>query len=286
VYDMPELDETEQSAVLETLYQYYQYQYTAHKMELKEYRKNSFAVLRRRSQMPVAKEKLISGEDPSLAHDTFELAVNSGINRHQSLTEVKLAPAYTALTSDNYGMIHGSGIEVLSSYWRYYYQKHKAVLQNFTALGITSLVPSDRVFSQVSYMNNLAVERIYNAQTNKEGYAATAEFGLGKTYALSDNFWLYGLLKANVAYGGFIPHNQYVGTTPEIGAFAEMGDIRLHLSAQNTFATTRLARRMRYNATISYGITRNLSLDFTYKASHYQHAGNAEEWLVGLKYYR
>ncbi len=283
-YTMDDLSTDEQAAVLETLYQYYQYQYTAQKMELKEYRKNSFAVLRRRSQMPTPTAPTLTGEDPSLSHDSFQIAVGGGTVKGQSFTEATIRPAYTALTDSHFGLIKGAGVEVLKSRWRYYHQRHKLVLQDFTGLDIVSLVPSDRVFHPISYVTNFSLKREYNPKTLREGYAGAAHFGLGQTYALGDSLWLYGLVKASGEYGGFLSGNGWVAAAPEVGVYSSFWRLHIHAAAEQNFATRVAGQRLIYKGEVALELTKNTALALEYRDEHNAKGHNRQEIMGQLRY--
>ncbi len=283
-YEMPQLTEQEQATVLETAYQYYQYIYIAKEMELKEYRKNSFAVLRKRSAMPPVAEHEIAGEDPSLAHDSAQIALSAGINRHQSYEQITIRPAYTDLMNNNFGLIKGAGVKVLESSWRYYNQRHKLVLQNFTGLNIRSLVPSNRVFTPYSYTTDMSLRREYSPQTLDEGYVANIGFGLGRTYALSDSLRMFGLLQAGGQYGGFLPHNQWVGLTPEIGIFSNFERFRLFAAASYRFTPYKSSDRLMYRTAIAFDLTRNLGLELSYESDFNARGRNREQFATSVRY--
>ena len=282
-YDMPELSEVEQYQVLDSEYQYYQYRYTSGDMDLKEYRKNSFAVLRKRSALPAAEEIKPEGYDPSLSHGSYQLSFGGGVYNHKSFEQITVRPAYTSLTDNNEGMIRGAGVRVLETVGRYYNQRHRFVLQRFAALGIYSLVPVDRVFWPYSYKTDFSLVREYNPQNEKEGTVGNIEFGIGKTLSVTERVWLYGLINAHGQYGGTIPDNYWLGVAPEIGIFADFSPLRIHLAAENTFATSRFGNRLQYKADVAVGITKNLSLNFEYNTSHNQRGHNQQEWLTAVK---
>jgi hypothetical protein len=282
-YEMDELSEVEQRQVLETEYQYYQYRYTKGEMELKEYRQNSFAVLKKRSKLPVAEELKPEGSDPSLSHGSAQVSFGGGVYNHQSFEQIMIRPAYTSLTDNNEGLIRGAGVRVTEIIGRYYNQSHKLVLQRFTALGIYSLVPIDRVFGPYSYKTDFSLVREYNPQNEKEGTVGNIEFGIGKTLSLTDRIWLYGMLDFHWQYGGLIPDNYWLGVAPEIGAFADFSLFRIHLAAEQTFATSRFGKRLQFKVDTAVGITKDLSLNFEYNASHNKRGHNQQEWLTSLK---
>ncbi|MBP5352604.1 MAG: DUF4105 domain-containing protein [Alphaproteobacteria bacterium] len=282
-YEMAGLSTEEQAEVLETVYQYYQYQYVAQKLELKEYRKNSFAVLRKRSQLPTVEERQIDGQDPSLSHDSAQISVSSGVSAHQSFEELMIRPAYTTLTDDSWGLVQGAGIKVFESRWRYYNQKHKFVLQEFTPLHIDSFVPATRVFNPFSYITDTGIRREYSAKKQKEGYVADIHFGVGKTYALPLDLRVYAVLNAGGQYGGFLNSNHRLDIAPECGVFAEWGKVRIYAAARKAWATDQDGDRLSYKAIAAYGLTRNLTLEAEYTATRYHGGYNREEYMVGLR---
>lgn len=283
-YDMSELSEEEMPLVLEAEYQYYQYIYTAGDMELKEYRKNSFAVLRKRSAMPAADEIKPDGQDPSLSHDSFQVSFGGGVYNHKSFEQINIRPAYTALTDDNWGLIKGAGISVLETQIRYYNQSHKTVVERIIGLKIDSFVPADRVFSPWSYLSDMNIHREYNPRDNAEGYVGEIVFGMGKTYALSDWFWLYGILSAKGQYGGFITGNQWGGVAPEIGVFNDFGRLKIHFGTEKIFATRKFGNRLIYKAEAAIGLNKNLSLAAIYNISHNDNGHNRQELMGQIRY--
>ena len=283
-YKMPNLSETEQRQVLDTLYQYYQYRYTKGEMELKEYRQNSFAVLRKRSALSAAEELKPEGYDPSLSHGSAQVSFSGGVYNHKSFEQVTIRPAYTSLTDNNEGLIRGAGVRVTEIIGRYYNQNHKLVLQRFTGLAIYSLMPMDRVFMPYSYKTDFSLVREFNPQNEKEGTVGNIEFGIGKTLGLTERFWLYGMIDVHGQYGGLIPNNYWVGAAPEIGMYADFSPVRIHLAAEQTFATAKFGNRLQYKADVALGITRDLSLNFEFNASHNKRGHNQQEWLTAVKY--
>ena len=72
-YAMDGLSETAKANVAETAYQFVQYQYVAHKLELAEYRRQSFAALRARNALKNAGsiDELKDGKPPYQAHESM-----------------------------------------------------------------------------------------------------------------------------------------------------------------------------------------------------------------------
>ena len=268
-YAMPDLSEKEQAEVLETAYQYFQYRYVEKDLELSEYRKNSFAVLRKRSQMPKTElSEDFAGENPENSHDSMQVSVRTGVYNKKSYEEFEIRPAYTSLTDSSYGLVKGAEVSVLKSVWRYYNQKHRLVLQSFQPLNILSIVPADRIFSPISYSTNVELKREFNPENEKEGYVGDLAMGVGKTMELLEKIRIYGLAEARGQYGGFIPHNYWLGIAPRVGIYGDFDDFRLHLWARQTFATRKFGERLDYSAEAAYGFSKNFSVALKYMSSH------------------
>lgn len=279
------LSEQEKAEVLEAQYQYYQYRYTANDMDLSEYRKNSFIVLRERSKLPDIKDKIYNKEDPSLSHDSFQVAIGTGVYDGKNFEQLEIRPAYTNLADNTYGLIKGAEISVLSSKWRYYNENEKFVLEEFSPIKIKSLVIANRIFNPISYATNWEIKREYNPQTMKEGYVAGLNMGVGQTYELWGNFWLYGLIKIGGQYGGFIPDNYWIGFIPEVGLYKDLGFVRFHSIIEKIWANRKFGDRLKYKTIVSWGFNNNLSLELEFNSSHNAKGNNQQEFLGSIRYY-
>ena len=284
-YEMKALSAPEKAQIFEALYQYYQYKYTAHEMELKEYRRNSFAVLRRRSQLPTAIEPQLSGEDPTLSHASKMVAMRFGARRKKWFSELIIQPAYTGVTDNNFGLIKGSAIHVLENRWRYYYSKHRLVLQQLALLRLLSLVPSDTIFQPLSYQTDFSIRREQNLRNNSEGYVSKALFGFGKTYAVAEWVWFYGMLNAVAEYGGFIPNNQFAAMRPEIGLYTDFEKLRAHFKVSYNYATNSFGKRLLYHAEVNGDINQSVSLTGEYTAEHSLSGGHSDEYAISLRWH-
>ncbi len=283
-YEMNGLSEYEQAEVLETAYQYFQYRYFDKDMELAEYRKNSFAVLRKRSKMPKTElQDKFDGENPELSHDSMRVSSGIGVYNKKSYEEIEIRPAYTSLTDSSFGLVKGAEVSVFKSVWRYYNQKHRAVLQSFQPLNILSIVPADSIFSPISYSTNVELKREFNPSNQKEGYVADLELGIGKTYGFKPNIRFYGLVEARGQYGGLMAHNYWLGIAPRVGLYTDFNKLSLHLWARQTFATRKFGERLEYNAETAYGFSENLSLALRYFSSH-NRGKNQEDYSLNLRY--
>ena len=121
-YELPEnLSEDEKSDVLGTAYQFVQYQYVAKKLELADYRKQSFDILRQRSKLKTTKEeKKIQGKSPLESHESMRLTAGIGAKNGNVFEEIAYRPAYHSLTDNDFGLLKGAEINFLETKLRHY----------------------------------------------------------------------------------------------------------------------------------------------------------------------
>ena len=284
IYDYQNLSEEEQAGVFDTAYQYVQYQYVAKDIELKEYRNKSFKLLRERAHVTVKDNftPLTTGQSPLEAHHSMRVGIGFGVRNGGAFQQISYRPAYTSLTDDSYGLLSGAEINFLNVDFRHYDRQNNYVLQNFDILGIRSLAPVDVMFFPFSYNIQLGINREMNPDTEEEGYALNLTVGGGVSYALTENIKAYALLNNHLAYGGFLPHNQWAGLGAAGGVYADYGDFRFLGEAEKIWATSRYADKIKYNLEASYSLTRNVSaaLSYTY---HDNHVHDLDETMLSLR---
>lgn len=284
IYDYSGLDEKDKGGVLEAAYEYVQYQYVAKNIELKEYREKSFKLLRERAQTPVKGTftPLTSGQSPLDAHHSMRAGIGLGVRNGGAFQQISYRPAYTSLTDDSFGLLSGAEINFLNMDIRHYDRQNNYVLQNFDIVGIRSLAPVNVMFFPVSYNIQLGINREMNPDNEKEGYALNLTVGGGVSYALNDKVKVYAMLNNHLAYGGFLPHNQWAGIGAAGGIYADYGDWRFFGEAEKIWATSRFADKIKYNLEASYSLNRNWSaaLSYTY---HDNHGHDLDETMASLR---
>ena len=104
----------------------------------------------------------------------------------------------------------------------------------------------------------------------------------GGTYALNNNIWVYALTGVQGAYGGGLPHNQWVGLSFKPGLLVRFSEASLQLEAQKVWATSKIGSTLKWNITADYFLTRNWSLEAAF--SYTQNYGkNVTETVFRLK---
>lgn len=285
-FDVAGLPESEQADVLETAYQYVQYQYVAQKLELQDYRTQSFKALTARNK--IKKQAVIPelqmGNSPLETHESMRFTAGGGFRNGEAFQEISYRPAYHSLTDDNHGFLRGAEINFLNTTLRHYDDQNKTVLQRLDLVGIKSFSPIDEMFSPMSYVINADIAREFNPETEDEGYAFNLKVGGGAVYALSDEVWGYAMGNSYASYGGFLPHNQWIGAGFGGGVYADFDSWRLLAEAEKVFASSKFADKIKYRVEAAYTLSRNNALAFEYLLD-VNHGKNLEEGSLSWRHY-
>jgi len=284
-YKSDTLSDAEKAEVLETAYQYVQYKNVAQEISLTDYRKQSFKLLQNRNKIKniVLKDNLIEGKPPFDTHNSMRAETVLGEHNGDGFEEISIRPAYHSLTDDNYGFLRGAEINFLDTTVRHYNKKNNMVLEKFELLSIRSISPADKMFNPISFQIFADVSRETN-KDKKDGYVANLVVGGGSAYTLKNDVWIFALINNHLAYGGFLPRNQWAGISGNIGLLADWGRLRWLAEAEKTFATSKIGSKIIYKSEILYSVSRNLALLLNYKYQQ-NYGEDIEEWGVGLRSY-
>ena len=286
-YAFEGLSETEKAGAAEAAYQYVQYQQVAGDLELADYRQRSFKLLMARNNIKVKDnfKPLTDGEEPMDAHESKRLVVGAGVRNGQAFQEIQLRPAYHSLTDNGYGLLSGAEINFLNLKMRHYDNDNKYVLQDFDILGIKSLSPVNDMFMPYSYNIQWGINREMNPESGDEGYVSNLVVGGGFTFEPWDNTYWFVMLNNHAAYGGFLPHNQYLGLGAAVGVFADWGNWRVLAQAEQIWATTNYGSKLKYNAEVSYALAKDWAVAAEYKYEQNRGKYDVDEGMLGLRYY-
>lgn len=287
-YSLNGISDEEKPDVLETAYQYVQYQFIKKEFEISEYRRRSFKGLSARNKLQEQKALMSEnpkGRSPLEAHEAMRITLGIGSRNGKAFQEIAYRPAYHSLTDNGYGLLSGAEINFLNSRWRHYDDSHKNVLSEFNIVGIRSLSPMDRLFTPTSFNINWDVWRVLNPEKQKEGYASRLQTGGGATIALSDNFWLFVNGGVEAAYGGFLPHSQYAGINLSAGAYVPFSRFNLLAEVQRTYATSWLADKISYKLEGNIVLSTNWGLAAEYRFDDNSKGRNTEEFLTSVRHY-
>ena len=281
-----ELEDAQKADVWETAYQFVQYQWVAKKLELGDYRKQSFEVLRNRSGF---KDKgsiaeLSEGRSPLKAHDSKRLVLGAGERNGEIFEKLEFRPAYQSLTDNDFGLIKGAQINFLNQEWRYYDERDKLVLQEFDILNIRSISPIDVNFKPTSFQIDLNVKRWQNPQNESEHYVGSLTIGGGGAVDVSDSLRLFALINNRVGYSGGLPHNSYGALSLNVGALVGLGNWRALVEAEPQIATQKPFNQIAYKGELNYIISTDWAVALSGEVIDSK-GKNAQEYSLGVRYY-
>lgn len=259
--ELESLKDEERADVLETGYQYVQYQYVEGSLELAEYRKKSFKLLQARSKIANQHQyfnELNEGKNPVLAHKSRQVSGGFGSRNGKFFQEIGFKPAYTSLLDDSYGLLKGAEINVFDMDFRHYDNKDKYVLQNLDVLHVKSLSGVDVMFSPFSFEITAAIRRQFNPRTQKDYIKGIVGLEAGQSYALNDDLLVYMMSGPSFAYSGELNDNTCFGFDVKAGIYYNHDKWRLNAEAKQNFATSYETRGQTYTVEAAYGFTRNL----------------------------
>ena len=256
----------------------------AKKLELKDYRKQSFDILRNRSKFTAKiKEEKNEGRSPLESHEAMRATFGLGSRNGNLFEEVAYRPAYQSLTDNNYGLLKGAEINFLETAFRHYDNENKIVLQNFDLVSIRSISPIDEMFQPLSFQVKANVER-WQPDEDEEGYVANLRVGGGGAYDFND--WMRGfmLINSEAGYGGFLPRNQWAGVGGQVGILVDVGNLRVLAETEKVYASSKIGAKTIYKGEAVYSLSRNWAA-----AAHYKYQQNyghdIDEIYLGVRSY-
>ena len=287
-YSLNNIPDEQKADVLETAYQYVQYQFVKKEFEIAEYRKRSFKGLMARNKLQNQKAQMSEnpeGKSPLKSHEAMRTTIGTGKRNGEAFQEISFRPAYHSLTDNDYGLLTGAEINFLNSRWRHYDKSHKTVLSEFNILGIKSLSPINQMFTPTSFGINWDVWRVLNPENDKEGYATRIKVNGGGTIELTDFWWFYINGGIEGAYGGFLPHNQYAGIEFTAGSYIHFQYFKLLAEAKQMFATNWLGNKTTYSVEANIPLSTNWGLAAEYRYEDYKNGNDLEEFMASVRYY-
>jgi hypothetical protein len=212
-------------------------------------------------------------------------AVGAGSRNGDAFQEISYRPAYHSLTDNDYGLLPGASINFLNMRVRYYDSSHKTVLSKFDLLEIRSLSPVNQLFAPTSFGLGVNVERELMPDTKKEGYVLNLSARGGATVAPYDNLWFYFLGSTYGNYGGFLPHNQYIGSGFALGAYINFRYFKLLGEAEKVFATTWYGNKIKYKLEAAIPLSANFAIAAEYRYEDNKKGKDLEEYITSIRWY-
>ena len=281
----PQFTPTQQAAILETAYEFIQYQWTEGKTDLKTYRRQTFKTLQNRTKLNTpSTPPAIQMPSPLTAHHSARITLAQGFERGNSFQEIQIRPAYHALTDRPNGLLNGSEINFLNTNLRHYDALKQLSLQQLQLVEITSLSPWNALFHPFSYTIKTGINRNWNPKTNTYGYTYDLSGGTGLTIELTPKLYAFFLGETGMHYGGFLPHNLGINIGAKTGIVGYFNTYQLLIEAERLFSDNWYLNQTNIRFNFTYNLAQNLSLSATYilKDIH-PHSNNT--FTVGLNYF-
>ncbi|MBQ9235075.1 MAG: DUF4105 domain-containing protein [Alphaproteobacteria bacterium] len=280
------LSDAQKADVWETAYQTLQYKWVAKELDLADYRRQSFDVLRARSgyknQGSIA--ELDQGKSPLEAHGAKRLAVGAGERNGEFFEKIELRPAYQSLTDNDYGLIRGAQINFLNTELRHYAQQNKLVMQELDVLNIRSMAPIDFNFKPTSFQLDLTMRRWFNPISENEHYVGSFMAGVGGAVDAKEGARFFAYFNNRVGYGGGISHNSYVAASVDAGVLWSLGKWRALLEVEPQVASQKLFTQIGYRGELNYIIATDWSVAASGEFTDVM-GKNTQEYALTLRYY-
>ena len=214
----------------------------------------------------------------------MRLVIGAGFKDGEGFEEVLYRPAYQSLTDNNWGLSKGAEINFLESKFRHYGKQDKYVLQSFDLLNIRSISPVDVMFNPLSFQVKANIERWKNPKNEIDGHIGKLQIGTGKAYEFTDWLWGFVMVNTEVSYGGFLPHNSWIGMGITTGLLLDYDDWKLLTELEPKWASQKLGYKMDYKLEINYVIDTNWSIggNMLYEDKY---GSDTREGSIGLRYY-
>lgn len=284
--DLSALPSESQIAVLDTAYEYIQYQWVRQDIPLEVYRQKSLDTLKKRRNIPQTSSKVVVlGLSPLVSHDSARVELSAGLFRGKTFQEISIRPAYHSLTDMPDGLLRGAEINFLDTTIRYYNQTRRVYLQNIDVLKISSLSPYNALFHPLSYQVHTFVKREFNPKTQEEGTVYTLKGGSGLTFEPFSDFYVFGLAHTAFSYGGsFMPHHQGIsfGVSGGVGSYFKYGQV--WLEGAQFISDNWWMQKTSAKSEVVFNLDRNWVWGFSYEITN-QKYHSASELKTSIKRY-
>lgn len=259
------LSSEQQASVLETAYEYIQYQWESQTIPLNEYRQRSFQLLKERRKLPPAKPiNVTPPPSPLSSHDSKRILLTQGWEQGETFQEISFRPAYHSLTERPDGLRIGSEINFLNTTLRYYTKRNKLVLQQLDIVNIYSIAPQTPLFHPISYQIKADIRRIRNHKTNQDGLTGMLSGGTGISFEIHPDLFVFGFGKTALQYGGVLPHTVGIGIGGEIGILTYLNNAQFKMSVERLFSDNWYLNQTNLTSEFVYNINRNLGVGLSY----------------------
>ena len=269
----------ENGKVYETAYKLLQYNKTKGKINLQDYKKQSFFILKKINNYDdkfYYNNTLIS---PMEGHNFNKINISYGYSQNNKhFIEFDYKPAYHELLDYGDGFEFGSQINFFSTNVRYYFDDNKFDLEKFDFLNIKSLSLQDYFFKPTSFSVLFGIHNLYN------NYKTLLLNVSGGITIGNEKISAFGLVGIVGNYSGHFVNNGNIGLNGNVGMFVNFKHFKTMVDFEvNSF----LESENNYNLleiSNSFIVNKNFAFEFKYSKYFYDNYGDCYNFVGGVKF--
>lgn len=269
----------ENGKIYETAYKLLQYNRTRGKVNLQDYKKQSFFILKKINNYDDKfnyENILIS---PMEGHNFNKINISYGYSQNnKQFVEFSYKPSYHELLDFGDGFEFGSQINFFSTNLRYYFDNNKFDLETFDFLNIKSLSLQDYFFKPISFSVLFGVHNLY------DNYKVLLLNANGGITIGNEKISLFGLVGVVGNYSGHFIDNGNIGIGGNLGMLINFKYFKTTVDFKlNSF----LENKSNYNLleiNNSFIIDKNFAFDIKYSKYFYDNYDNYYNFYGGVKF--
>ncbi len=281
------LTPVQKANVLETAYEYLQYEFLARHIGLDEMRADTVRLLSARSRIPEKSdfpEIPVPAVRPDQGHGSAMVGLYGGRRNGKTFIDLRLRPAYHSLSDETGGYIPFEEISYLDTELRWYEAANELRVERLTLMGLRSLAPRNELFKPLAFHIATGLESYAYPPKGEEGYVFFLDGGIGLSYEILPRTVFFGFANLHGKAGGSLPHNSLGGAGLQAGINSSFDKVRLSADVERILYTDSDADTTRYGAEASFSLSRNLtfSIRWTFEDNR---RNDVHEGRAGFQYF-
>lgn len=222
-------DPSDRRVVLDLAAEYTQYLFSEKRMTRETYSPRFLSILRARSKLGRAEEKIEVPEPPRPdgGHGPARWSSGVGVRNGDAFGSARWRIAYHALNDPDDGFTRGSQIQFLNTDARFDFEHQKGRLQSFDLVDVFSVSPRDAFFQPASWKFRFGVEQAEFDDSNELLVRANTGAGYSRSWA-RDGLG-YAMVDADAQIGDYYEADWAVGMGPSVGWMQTIGTDWKHL---------------------------------------------------------
>ncbi len=284
------LPEQSRAQVIESAYDYLQYQFNTGEWERDTAASRSLNLLRARSRVPVKQSVPplpTPSHRPDQGHATARLALYQGTLEGNAITDLYVRPAYHDLMDLDAGYQHGAQIDFFDLHVRHLHEQDKTRLESFTLVDIVSLTPRNRFFDPISWRISAGAERTPLTEGKGEPLVFSVRGGGGPTYSLGEHQLISLMLEGTLLADDALPSGYAPAVGPSLHWLwgSESSRWKFQFSSRwQAYRTTLQRDEVEYRLQSNLALDKDLSLRLSLRA-YGESEDPAEEAMLGIHWY-